>query len=72
MSGTETDNVDQGANQQHAHEDVVKTFRLRPELSGVTRLSRKVLAGGAALALIIVSGAVLWALQDSKKRQQVP
>lgn len=72
MSGSERDNVDQAASQQDAHEDVVKTFRLRPERPGVTRLSRKVLAGGAALALIIVSGAVLWALQDSKKRQPVP
>ena len=34
----------------------------------MTRLSRKVLAGGAALALIAVSGAVFWALQNNRTK----
>jgi type IV secretion system protein VirB10 len=35
-------------------------------------LSRKVLAGGAAFALALVSGAVLWALQSNQKRGPAP
>ena len=31
----------------------------------ITRLSRKVLAGGSALALLLISGAVLWALRSN-------
>jgi type IV secretion system protein VirB10 len=43
-------------------------LHLHPEHPRVTRLSRKVLAGGTALALALVSGAVLWALQNSRSR----
>jgi type IV secretion system protein VirB10 len=32
----------------------------------ITRLSRKVLAGGTALALLLISGAVLWALRSNR------
>ena len=46
------------------------SLRLRPEPPRVTRLSRKVLAGGTALALVLVSGAVLWALQNNRTRGQ--
>ena len=49
-----------------------KTLRLRSERPRVTRLSRKVLAGGAAFALALVSGAVLWALQSNQKRSPAP
>ena len=44
--------------------EIASSLRLRPERPPVTRLSRKVLAGGTALALVLVSGAVLWALQQ--------
>ena len=39
-----------------------QTLRLGTERPRTTRLSRKVLAGGTALALLLVSGAVIWAL----------
>src|SRR5215831_14479886 len=41
-------------------------LRLRAEGPRVTRLSRNVLIGGTALALILVCGAVLWALQSNR------
>jgi type IV secretory pathway VirB10-like protein len=47
-------------------------FRLRPERPRVTRLSRKVLAGGAAVGLIAISAAVLWALQNNRSRTGAP
>jgi type IV secretion system protein TrbI len=51
-------------------EEIARSLRLRPEPPRVTRLSRKVLAGGTALALVLVSGAVLWALQNNRTRGQ--
>ena len=51
-----------------AAEIASSSLRLRPERPPVTRLSRKVLAGGTALALVLVSGAVLWALQQNRTR----
>ena len=50
-------------------EDIADALRLRPERSRIVRLSRRVLAGGSALALAIVCGAALWALQSQQKRQ---
>ena len=44
------------------------SMRLRAERPRVTRLSRKVLAGGAAVGLVAISGAVLWALQHNRSR----
>ena len=44
------------------------SLRLRSERPRVTRLSRKVLAGGAAIALVAVSATVFWALQNDAKR----
>ena len=52
-------------------EEIASSLRLRPERPRVTRLSRKVLAGGTALALVLVSGAVLWALQQKRARGPV-
>jgi type IV secretion system protein TrbI len=43
-------------------------FRLRPEGPRVTRLSRNVLVGGAAVAAVVICGAVLWALQSDRLR----
>jgi type IV secretion system protein TrbI len=51
-------------------DEIAHSLRLRPELPRVTRLSRKVLAGGTALALVLFSGAVLWALQNNRTRGQ--
>jgi type IV secretory pathway VirB10-like protein len=48
--------------------DRAASMRLRAEWPRVMRLSRKVLAGGAAIGLIAISGAVLWALQNSRTR----
>jgi type IV secretion system protein TrbI len=45
-------------------------FRLRAEHPPVTRLSRKVLAGGSAIALLVIGGAVLWSLQSNRPRNQ--
>lgn len=48
--------------------DRPESMRLRAERPRVARLSRKVLAGGAAIGLIAMSGAVLWALQNNRSR----
>lgn len=45
-------------------------FRLRAEQPRVTRLSRKVLAGGSAVALLVIGGTVLWSLQSNRPRNQ--
>ena len=47
-----------------------ESFRLRAEHPRVTRLSRKVLAGGSAVALLVIGGAVLWSLQSNRARNQ--
>ena len=52
---------------QQSREDIAKGFRLRLEQPRVTRLSRKVLAGGVAVTLVVISGAVLWALRNKKE-----
>jgi type IV secretion system protein VirB10 len=46
------------------------SFRLRAEHPRVTRLSRKVLAGGSAVALLVIGGTVLWSLQNNRSRNQ--
>ena len=48
--------------------DQPESMRLRAERPRVTRLSRKVLAGGTAVGLIAIFGAVLWALQNNRSR----
>jgi type IV secretory pathway VirB10-like protein len=48
--------------------DRAASMRLRAERPGVMRLSRKVLAGGTAVGLIAIFGAVLWALQSNRTR----
>jgi type IV secretion system protein TrbI len=69
MTGTETNNA--GSLHSAApktSEEVASSLRLRPERPPVTRLSRKVLASGTAIALLLVSAAVLWALQNNRTR----
>jgi type IV secretion system protein TrbI len=69
MTGTETNNAGgPHSTAPKTSEEIARTLRLRPERPPVTRLSRKVLAGGTALALLLVSAAVLWALQSSRTR----
>jgi len=48
--------------------DNAASLRLRADRPRITRLSRKVLAGGTALALVVISAAVLWALQNKRNR----
>ena len=52
--------------------DRVASMRLRAERPRVTRLSRKVLAGGAAIGSLAICGAVLWALQNHRSRTSAP
>jgi type IV secretory pathway VirB10-like protein len=47
---------------------MTSSFRLRPEYPHVTRLSRKALIAGTALALTLISAAVFLALQTREKR----
>jgi type IV secretion system protein TrbI len=53
------------ANSPHA-------LRLGAERPRTTRLSRKVLAGGTALAFLLIFGAVLWALRSNQPRNPAP
>ena len=52
--------------------DRAASMRLRAERPRVTRLSRRVLGGGAAIGLVAISGAVLWALQNNRSRPAAP
>ena len=53
-----------------APDEQSRNFRLRAEHPRVTRLSRKVLAGGSAVALLVIGGTVLWSLQNNRSRDQ--
>jgi type IV secretory pathway VirB10-like protein len=48
------------------------SMRLRAERPRVTRLSRKVLAGGAAIGSIAIFGAIFWALQNNRSPTTAP
>ena len=49
-----------------------QALRLGAERPRITRVSRKVLAGGTALALLLISGAVLWALRSNRPHNPAP
>jgi type IV secretion system protein TrbI len=49
-----------------SQEEIARELRLRPDRPRVVRLSRRMLAIAAAIALGLISGAVLWALQNSR------
>jgi type IV secretion system protein TrbI len=66
------DNVTPESSQPRSSEDRAQALRLRPERPRITRLSRKVLAGGSALALLLISGAVLWALRSNRPHNPAP
>ena len=53
-------------------EDRTRVLRLGAERPRITRLSRKVLAGGTGLALLLISGAVLWSLRSNHPRSPAP
>ncbi len=53
-------------------DDRTQALRLGAERPRITRLSRKVLAGASALALLLISGAVLWALRSNHPRSPAP
>jgi type IV secretory pathway VirB10-like protein len=48
------------------------SLRLNAGRPKITRLSRKVLAGGAGLALSLISGATLWALRSNQPHNSSP
>lgn len=53
-------------------DDRTQALRLGAERPRITRLSRKVLASASALALLLISGAVLWALRSNHPRSPAP
>ena len=55
-----------------SHGDSAQALRLGVQRPRITRLSRKILAGGTALALLLISGAVLWALRSNQSRNPAP
>ena len=57
---------------QSSPEKGTQALRLGAERPRITRLSRKVLAGGTALALLLISGAVLWALRSNQPHNPSP
>ncbi|AYM82162.1 conjugation TrbI-like protein [Agrobacterium tumefaciens str. Cherry 2E-2-2] len=50
--------------------DLTAQLRLRPEPPRVTRLSRKVLIGAGGVAGIAIAGALFWALDTNRQRNQ--
>ena len=52
--------------------DIRADLRLRPEPTRVTRLSRKVLVGLGGVSAVAVLGALLWALDSSRRAGQQP
>ena len=57
-----------GSGPRPSPDDRAQALRLGVERPKITRLSRKVFAGGIALALLLISGAVLWALRSKHPR----
>ncbi|MDA9528523.1 TrbI/VirB10 family protein [Bradyrhizobium sp. CCBAU 25338] len=68
MSTPQSDNSSGQPGAPNRSEELAQGFRLRADHPRVTRLSRRVLAGGAAVALVLVGGAALWALQNNRSR----
>jgi type IV secretion system protein TrbI len=52
--------------------DPAASMRLRAERPRVTRLSRKVLASGAAVGSVAIFGAIFWALQNNRSHTSAP
>jgi type IV secretion system protein TrbI len=67
---TQNGNDREGSIPSQTPDEQSSSFRLRAEHPRVTRLSRKVLAGGSAVALLVIGGTVLWSLQNNRSRNQ--
>lgn len=65
-------NVGPAPEPRHSSANSPLALRLGAERPRTTRLSRKVLAGGTALALLLISGAVIWALRSNQPRNSAP
>jgi len=72
MSTLQSDDSNGQPGEPNRSEELAQDFRLRADHPRVTRLSRKVLAGGTAVALVLVGGAVVWALQNNRSRGPAP
>jgi len=72
MSTLQSDDSSGQPGEPNRSEELAHGFRLRADHPRVTRLSRKVLAGGTAVALVLVGGAVVWALQNNRSRGPAP
>ncbi len=73
MTGSQpTKSPDAVSGSAPSSDDLGQTLRLRAERPRITRLSRKVLAGGSALAFLLISGAVLWALRGNRPHSPAP
>jgi len=64
-----TEGVGPASGPMPTSDNSAQALRLRTEHPRITRLSRKVLAGGTALALLLISGAVLWALRGKNPHE---
>jgi type IV secretion system protein VirB10 len=69
VSGTAPGNTG-GENEDNPPRNSAEHFRLRPERPSVMRLSRKVLAGLAGVASLAIMGALIWALDSSRRGPQ--
>jgi type IV secretion system protein TrbI len=63
-----SDRADPRSGPGPSSDDRAQALRLSAERPRITRLSRKVLASGTALILLLISGAVLWALKSNHLR----
>jgi len=72
MTNAEGDSASRATVGPQPEAETGNSFRLRPERQPVSRLSRKALIGGTALALTLISGAVFWALHTSQRRTSAP
>ena len=68
MTNAEGNSASRATVRPQSEVEIGNSFRLRPERQRVSRLSRKALIGGTALALTLISGAVFWALHTSQRR----
>ena len=66
MTDNEPNNENPNAQTSPSSEEITQSLRLRPERPRVTRMSRKVLAGGIATVALLISGAAFWALQNNR------
>jgi type IV secretory pathway VirB10-like protein len=67
-----SESVDPVSEPRPSSDNSSQALRLGAERPRITRLSRKALAGGAALALLLISGGVLWALRSNHPHNPAP